>query len=105
MSDAISFLVPCTIIALISIPLMLKVVPPNKYYGLRTSRTLGSREVWFRANRFAGWALFVASGTSALTYVAAPEYASGRSLTGLVVFLAPVAVAIVASLLYARRTS
>jgi hypothetical protein len=39
LDSTISFLVPCAIIAVASIPLMLNVVPPNRVYGLRTRQT------------------------------------------------------------------
>jgi uncharacterized membrane protein len=82
---------------------MLNVVPPNSVYGFRVRQTLVNRELWFRANRFAGRALFIASGTSAAVFAIHPEYASGRSLVGLVVFLAPLGAAVVASFEYVRR--
>ena len=100
---AFSFLVPCGIIAIVSIPLMLNLVPPNGVYGFRTQQTLANRELWFRANRFAGWALFIASGTSAAIFAVQPEYASGRSVVGLVVFVVPLVAALAASFAYVRR--
>ena len=99
----ISLLVPCAIIAVASIPLMLKVVPPNGIYGFRTQQTLANRELWFRANRFAGCALFIAAGVSGAIFAARPEYASGRSLVGLAVFLVPIVAAAVASFAYVRQ--
>jgi uncharacterized membrane protein len=102
-NPAIFFLVPCAIIAVASIPLMLSVVPPNSFYGFRTQQTLANRELWFRANRFAGCALFIASVTSAVIFAAHPEYASGRSAIGLIVFLVPLVAAVVASFAYVRR--
>jgi uncharacterized membrane protein len=101
----ISLFVPCSIIAVASIPLMLNVVPPNRVYGFRTQQTLASRELWFRANRFAGCALFIASVTSAAAFAMNPEYASGRSAVGLVVFLVPLVAALLASFAYVRRVS
>jgi uncharacterized membrane protein len=103
--SAISFLVPCAIIAIASVPLMLNVVPPNRVYGFRTKQTLANRELWFRANRFAGCSLFIAAATSAAIFVARPEYASGRSLVGLAVFVVPLVTALVASFAYVRQTS
>ena len=103
MNAPFSFLLPCGIIALLSIPLMLKLVPPNGFYGFRTRQTLASRDLWFRANRFAGCALFLASGASAAIFTFLPEYASGRSFVGLVVYLAPLVAALGASFAYVRR--
>lgn len=95
------FLIPCAIIAVLSIPLMFNLVPPNESYGFRTEQTLSNPVLWFRANRFAGWALFVASGISAALLVGYPEYSSG--LAGMGVFSVPVIIAIAASFAYLRR--
>ncbi len=103
MNSAFSFLVPSAIIALLNLPLMLNLVPPNSFYGFRTRQTLANREVWFRANRFAGWALFIASVTSAGIFAVHPEYASGHSAIGLFIFVVPLAAALVASFAYLRR--
>ena len=101
--SAISLLLPCGIIAVASVPLMLGVVPPNGAYGFRTRQTLANRELWFRANRFAGFALFTAAGASATVFLVHPEYASGRSLAGLAVLVVPLITALVASFAYVRR--
>ena len=100
---AFSFLVPCVIIAVASIPIMLNLVPPNRLYGFRTRQTLADRELWFRANHFAGFACFIASAVSAFIFLARPEYASARSPAGVVVFLVPLVIALVASSAYVRR--
>jgi len=97
--------VPCAIVAAASIPLILKMIPPNRLYGLRTQQTLADRELWFRANRFAGWALLLAAGASAAVFVAIPEYASGRSLMGLGILVLPLVIAVAASFAYLRRAA
>ena len=104
MSSGISFLVPCGIIAAASLPIMLNLVPPNRLYGFRTRQTLADRELWFRANRFAGWACFLASAFSAVVFFRYPEYAAAGSLAGLVIFVVPLAIALAASFAYVRRT-
>jgi hypothetical protein len=55
----------CVIVAIISVPLILGVVPPNGIYGFRTAVTRSSRAVWYPANAFAGWALLSAASVSA----------------------------------------
>jgi hypothetical protein len=57
------FLVPSVIFAAISIPLVVGLVPPNRYYGFRTTRALESTEVWYAANRHGGIAVLLASVT------------------------------------------
>ncbi|MGH9903711.1 MAG: SdpI family protein [Pyrinomonadaceae bacterium] len=44
----------------ISIPLILERVPPNRFYGFRTAKTLSDPKVWYAANRASGHDLFVA---------------------------------------------
>jgi hypothetical protein len=101
--SAISLLIPCAIVAVASLPLVFGLVPPNRAYGFRTRQTLASPELWFRANRFAGLALFIAAATSAAIFLIQPEYASGRSSVGVMVLVVPIVAALVASFAYVRR--
>jgi uncharacterized membrane protein len=103
-SEPISFLVASGVVAAAAVPLVLELVPPNRLYGFRTAQTLSDRELWFRTNRFAGWALLVAAAASVSAYVFAPELASGRSFLGLIVFAVPLVLALLASAAYLRKT-
>jgi uncharacterized membrane protein len=103
MKNTLSLLVPCAIIAVASVPLVFNWVPPNRFYGVRTRRTLSNRELWFRANRFAGRALLIAAGGSAIVFAARPDFASGRSLAGFFVLVVPLAAALLATFAYVRR--
>jgi uncharacterized membrane protein len=42
------------------IPMALRLIPPNHFYGYRTRKTFSSVDIWYRANRFSGWALAIA---------------------------------------------
>jgi len=55
------FIIPSLIILILSIPLILNLIPPQKWIGIRTPKTLSDETNWYRANRFAGWALLVSS--------------------------------------------
>jgi uncharacterized membrane protein len=44
----------------ISIPLVLRKVPPNIFYGVRTRKTLSHPRIWYEANYRGGMALIVA---------------------------------------------
>jgi uncharacterized membrane protein len=44
----------------LSIPLIQKRVPPNRYYGFRTARTLSDPKIWYEVNSLSGTDLFVA---------------------------------------------
>jgi uncharacterized membrane protein len=101
-SAATPFLVACGVIALVSIPLILKIVPPNRWYGLRTRQTLSNQELWFRANSFAGWAFFVAAVVSSVVFTLAPEVASAY---GALVLVVPIGVALGLSIVYLRKSN
>jgi len=40
------FIVPAVLIALLSVPLILGLVPPNRFYGVRTRKTLAGDQIW-----------------------------------------------------------
>ena len=44
----------------LALPLILGRVPPNFWYGFRTSRIMNSKTLWYAANRYAGWRLLAA---------------------------------------------
>ncbi|MDD5169223.1 MAG: SdpI family protein [Syntrophales bacterium] len=56
------FFIPALLIFLLSIPLIGGFIPPNRGYGIRTAKTLSDPQLWYRANKFGGWALLLASG-------------------------------------------
>ena len=43
----------------LSIPLIEDRVPPNRYYGFRTPKTLSDPEIWYKVNRISGADLFL----------------------------------------------
>lgn len=38
----------------VSVPLVLRRIKPNRWYGFRTSETLADEEVWYAANAYSG---------------------------------------------------
>lgn len=55
------FAIPSAILFVLAVPLMLGLVPRNRYYGVRTVRTLSDDHLWYRTNRIAGGAVMLAS--------------------------------------------
>ena len=90
----------CVILAIVSIPLILRVVPPNGVYGFRVSATR-SPAIWYPANAFMGWALLVAAVMSATVLLRLPEGVKRWLLWA--AFLLPVTGALVASFVYLER--
>jgi uncharacterized membrane protein len=103
MSSSTGFLIGAGFIAIVSIPLILKVVPRNSLYGFRTPSTLSSDEVWFRANHFAGWALFIAAVVSTALLVTVPGSARPNTGYDALLFSGPIVVALIASFIYLRH--
>ena len=96
-------LLACALVALAGVPLILKLIPPNEIYGVRTERALSRAEIWYEVNRFAGWALVIAAGFTALLLM----IWSGTTLKGfwrhLLALLLPLGIAVGATLWYERR--
>ena len=101
MSASLLVIVIAAIQAAIAIPLLLGIVPPNGYYGLRTPKTRDETR-WYGANRFFAITLLWASAVSICLALALPD-AGEPSVLGMLPFLVPMGVAVVASLIYVWR--
>ena len=102
----ILFVASGLLLAVLSVPLIFRKIPPNYWYGFRVRATLESEDVWYPANECAGkWLLWVGMGTvvAALTLFLMPTtnvgiYAAavgGILIVGLVV-------AVIQSFVYLR---
>ncbi len=75
---------------LISIPLVLRIVPPNWFYGFRTRKTLSDTTIWYEANYLGGKNLIIASVIALIARVLfsamfAPEIAAPLSMVVLAI--------------------
>jgi uncharacterized membrane protein len=65
------------VLCLISAPLILGMIGPNPFYGLRVKRTLDDPAVWYPANRIAAWWMLAAGVlvmlVAALAYLLLPR--------------------------------
>ena len=93
----------CTVLALISIPLILKRVPPNRLYGVRTAKTLSDSTTWYKVNRFGGWAILISSIIGAVTIALVAQYMPMWSGHAGLLMLVPLIVALAAIWLYTMR--
>jgi uncharacterized membrane protein len=55
------FVIPSFILLLASIPLALGWIPKNRFYGVRTRKTLSDDRVWFAVNKLGGRLIIVCS--------------------------------------------
>jgi hypothetical protein len=49
------------LMAALALPMLLGKIPPNPIYGFRTAKTLSSPDIWYAANRIAGWFMIAAA--------------------------------------------
>jgi uncharacterized membrane protein len=100
------FLIPAIIIPIISVPLVAGWIPRNRFYGVRTRKTLSDERTWYSVNRFGGW-LFILSSLIYLGIAAfAPYSADSASLkwwVHILGFLLPLAVSIVIIHKYTKK--
>jgi UDP-N-acetylmuramyl pentapeptide phosphotransferase/UDP-N-acetylglucosamine-1-phosphate transferase len=55
------FIIPAIIFLVVSIPLVLGWIPKNRFYGVRTRKTLADEHVWFAVNRLGGLLIIACS--------------------------------------------
>src|SRR5258708_5981283 len=103
MNSSTLFLIGAGVIELVSIPLILRMVPPNHLYGFRTPSTLSNRALWYRANVFAGWALLIAAVSSIALNVGVDRGVLPAVASEIIVFVLPLLIAVVASFVYLRK--
>ena len=103
------FGIPATIIALLALPLVVGLIPPNRIYGVRTAETLGDKGLWYRVNRYGGGTFLVSS----LIYLsiawlipgsASGETDFGRWLLHLLAFAGPLAISLLLINRYMKQT-
>jgi uncharacterized membrane protein len=89
----------------VSVPLILRKIPPNLLYGFRTPKTLSNSRVWYEANAKGGKNLVVASVVTMLCWpvVTALFDRSTASLIDIGIFLAACAVAIFLSMIQVSK--
>jgi uncharacterized membrane protein len=94
------------LLAGLSVPLILRKIPPNGLYGFRIPSTLNDPQLWYHVNAYSGKRLLVvglgtAIGAIILFYTTA-ENIDQYALSCLGVFLALFLWAIISSFLYLR---
>ncbi len=100
------FAVPALAFIVVSLPLILGLAPPNRFYGVRTAKTMADPVVWRKVNRVAG-ALLALSGAVYLLFAASAPAADGRDFgrwaRHLAAFAAPLILALAGARVYSRR--
>ena len=94
------------LLAGLSVPLILRKIPPNGWYGFRVRATIDNPQLWFKVNAHAGKRLLVlglgtAIGAVILYYVSAQDVEK-YALSCLGLFLALFLWAVITSFLYLK---
>ena len=105
MLGTVALLVLSAFTAIAGIPLILKLVPRNEIYGVRTLHTLSREKTWYAVNRFAGYALVGAAALMVLSLTLWSNTLLRPFWLQLGVFVLLLAVAVGASLVYERRVA
>lgn len=58
-----SVLIPAFILLVLSMPLALDMIPRNRFYGIRTPKTMSNDSLWYAGNSFGGVAIMAATCT------------------------------------------
>lgn len=65
-----AYLATAILFIALSIPLIMRKIPRNKWYGFRFKKALSSDDVWYKVNRFGGWLLLWSGILTAIMAVA-----------------------------------
>ena len=66
MLSVVFFLIAYAVIGIAALPLAMRLVPPNNYFGLRTPRTMDSASHWYLVHAVGGQLLIVCCGLAAI---------------------------------------
>jgi uncharacterized membrane protein len=102
------FAIPAAFFFLVAIPLVAGLIPRNRFYGVRTRKSLTEDRIWYPVNRFAGIMLMLASLVYALVAACWPyNKPAGDNFTvwlvHLIGFVLPLFIGLVLTFIYARR--
>ena len=104
MLTTVVLLIVIVLVAVAAAPLAFRLIPRNPIYGVPTERTLADEKMWFRVNAYAGKAVMIACGLSALLIMIYQGTWLRSGWAQLFAFLVPLAAAAVAAIVYERRT-
>ncbi|OGO27471.1 MAG: hypothetical protein A2136_01015 [Chloroflexi bacterium RBG_16_54_11] len=94
------------LLAALSVPLILRKIPPNRLFGFRIPSTLSNPSLWYQVNAYTGRRfLVVGLGTSLgsiVLYFTSPSSADAYALSCLGLFLALFLWGIISSFLYLK---
>ena len=102
------FAIPALLLFIVSVPLVLGLIPRNRFYGVRTRKTLSEDRIWYAVNRLAAAVLMVGSVVYGLVALLVPydRLVSDNFVKWgihLAAFVVPIVIALTLTRAYARR--
>jgi len=103
MLSTVVLLLLSALTVLAGIPLILKLIPRNEFYGVRTEKALSRDDVWYEVNRFCGWALVIAATCTLMAILFWANTLLRPVWRQLLMFIVPLCIAVGATLWYERN--
>ena len=102
------FATPALVLFIAAVPLVLGLIPRNRFYGVRTLKTLSDDRVWYVVNRLAGAGVMIASIVYGAVAVAWPYDRSASDNVStwglhLAAFVVPMIVGLSVAVWYAKH--
>jgi len=102
------FAIPALLFFIVSVPLLFRLIPRNRFYGIRTKKTLSEDRVWYAVNRLAAAGLMTGSVVYGLVALLVPynRLASDNFLKWgihLAAFVVPIVIALSLVFAYGKR--
>ena len=96
------------LLCVLCVPMIFRKIPPNRFYGFRTAKTLSDERIWYEANAIGGRWLFLAGvvilvGTLTISILCGNSTSPLCTLARLLAVIVPVALATLISMMQVRR--
>lgn len=106
--NTILFIGLCILFIGMSIPFIYEKIGPNPVYGFRISKTMKDDVIWYKANKFLGYAMVIASIFSLLCLTLKLVYPAmfllfEQTYYDITVFTVPLLISIVTSFIYVLK--
>jgi len=103
--NTILLIIVCVLFIGMSIPLMFEKIEPNPIYGFRVSKTMRDKVIWYKANKFLGYAMGIAAILSLLCLALKLIYPGliplfQKTYYDITVFMLPLIISIIISSIY-----
>lgn len=102
------FAIPELLLFIVAVPLVLGLMPRNRFYGVRTRKSLSDERIWYPLNRLVAAVIMVGSGVYGMVAALLPYDRSASDnfviwAIHLAAFLVPLVIAVGMAIWYPKR--